>query len=54
MDNKSNIKLLKEALKFGQFSDDFNEPLAKSIRKAIRDLITFLTMTNTTQPMTKP
>lgn len=31
-------KLIVEAHDFGQFSDDFNQPQARSVRKAIREL----------------
>ena len=31
-------KLIAEAYDFGQFSDDFNQPQARSVRKAIREL----------------
>lgn len=31
-------KLIVEAYDFGQFSDDFNQPQARSVRKAIREL----------------
>lgn len=32
-------QLLYEAHDYGQFADDFNQPLAKPIRKAIRDML---------------
>ena len=43
--DESVIARLKEAYDFGQFSDDFNQPLARLIRKDIRSLLRTLTAT---------
>lgn len=37
--NKKGMELLREAHDFGQFADDFDQPLAKPIRAAIREII---------------
>ena len=36
---EQDIKLLKEAHMFGQFADDFDVPLAKPLRAAVRNMI---------------